>query len=256
MQTPGKSMTAEDLRRNMMSTYFTLRLGIVILSVALPLVLLVYSLITHGRLVEGSMSAFYDTDGGAMRNWFVGILWAIGCFLILYQGFSALEDWLLNFAGLFAVLTAMTPCNCAGPEALDKSKAHATFAILFFACMVGVCLFCARDTITLLPEKSDQDRFRRTYYTIALFLFLSPLAALGTAYFARAESSLVFFIEWFAVWVFAAYWVIKSAEIKITSAERRALYGALKNVEGVGVVPEAPSGEQLRRMSGPESSSR
>ena len=199
MQTPGKSATAEDLRRNMMSTYFTLRLGIVLLSAALPVVLLAYSLITHGGMVESSMSAFYGADGGAMRNWFVGILWAIGFFLILYQGFSPLEDWLLNFAGGFAVLTAMTPCHCEGPEALEKSDAHATFAILFFACMVGVCLFCARDTVTLLPKKSDQDRFTRAYYTIALLLFVSPLVALGTAYFARAQSSLVFFIEWFAV---------------------------------------------------------
>jgi hypothetical protein len=251
MQTPGKSMTAEDLRRNMMSTYFTLRLGIVILSVALPLVLLGYSLVAHGRLVESSMSAFYGADGGAMRNWFVGILWAIGFFLILYQGFSPLEDWLLNFAGGFAVLTALTPCHCSAQEELDKSTAHAAFAVLFFACMVGVCLFCARDTVTLLPEKSDQDRFTRTYYTIALLLFASPLAALGTAYFARARGSLVFFIEWFAVYVFASYWAVKSAEFRITAAERRALYGALKNVKGVGVVPEEPSGEQLRRMSGP-----
>ena len=85
-------MTAEDLRRNMMSTYFTLRLGIVIMSAALPLVLYGYSLITHGGLREASMSAFYDADGGVMRNWFVGILWAVGAFLILYQGFSPLED--------------------------------------------------------------------------------------------------------------------------------------------------------------------
>ena len=250
MQTPGKSMTAEDLRRNMMSTYFMLRLGIVCLAVALPLALLVYSLIAHGGLVESSMSAFYGADGGAMRNVFVGILWAIGFSLFLYQGFSPLEDWLLNFAGVFVVFTAMTPCNCAGQEALDKSNTHATFATLFFACMVGVCLFCARDTITLLPTKAHQDRFKRTYYTIALLLFVSPLAALAVAYFARAQGSWLFFIEWFAVWVFAAYWAVKSKEFKITAAERRALYGALKNVDGVGVVPEAPSGEQLRRLSG------
>lgn len=242
-------MNAEDLRRNMMRTYFTLRLGIVILSIALPLLLLGYSLITHGALVEGSMSAFYSADGGAMRNWFVGILWAIGAFLILYKGFSRLEDWLLNFAGAFAVLTAMTPCNCSGPAVIDKSQAHLVFAVSFFACMVAVCLFCASDTIKLLPQKSDQDKFRRTYYSIAGLLFASPLAALVAAYFLGARSSVVFFIEWFAVWVFAFYWGVKSREFKITAAERRALYGALKNVEGVGVVAEAPTDEALRRRA-------
>ncbi len=33
--------------------------------------------------------------------------------------------------------------------------------------------------------------------------FLSPLAALAVAFFAMAQSSLVFFIEAFAVWMFA-----------------------------------------------------
>ena len=249
MDTPGKSMSAEDLRRNMMSTYFTLRLGIVLLSGALPPILYGYSLAAHGQLRETSMSAFYGADGGVMRNWFVGILWAVGAFLILYKGFSALEDWLLNFAGGFVVLTAMTPCGCWGPEVVEKSRAHTTFAVLFFACMVAVCLFCAGDTITLLPEKSDQDRFKRTYYTIALLLFVSPLAAVATAYLAGVRGSAVFFIEWFAVWVFATYWVVKSAEFKITSAERRALYGALKNVKGVGVVAQEPNVEQLKRMA-------
>ena len=249
MQTPSKEMTAEDLRRNMMSTYFTLRLGIVIMSAALPLVLYGYSLITHGGLREASMSAFYDADGGVMRNWFVGILWAVGAFLILYQGFSALEDWLLNFAGGFAIFTAMTPCHCAGPDALAKSDAHTTFAVLFFACMVGVCLFCAGDTITLLPEKSDQDRFRGAYYTIAFLLFVSPLAALATAYLAGVQGSKVFFIEAFAVWVFAGYWATKSLEFRKTSAERRALLGALKNEKGVGIVPAEPSVEQLQRLA-------
>lgn len=242
----GGEMTARDLRRNMMRTYFTLRVGIVVLSFALPLVLLIYSLASFGGLVAGSMSAFY---GGVMRDWFVGILWAIGFFLINYKGFSALEDWLLNFAGVFAVLVAMTPCNCWGDTALAKSTWHTVFAVAFFACMASVCLFCARDTITLLPEAADRDRFRRAYVSIAILLAVSPLAAVATAYFAQARDSRVFFIEWFAVWVFAAYWATKSMEFKLTAAERRALLGALKNVKGVGVVEETPDVEQLRRLA-------
>jgi hypothetical protein len=246
MQLPTGEMTSEDLRRNMMRTYFTLRLGIVVLSAALPLILLGYSLANFGGLVMGSMSAFY---GGVMRDWFVGILWAIGFFLINYKGFSALEDWLLNFAGGFAVLTAMTPCDCWGGEALVKSAWHTGFAVAFFICMASVCLFCARDTITLLPTRADRERFERAYLIIAVLLLLSPLAAAVTAYFARAGDSRVFFIEWFAVWVFAGYWAVKSVEFKITSAERRALYGALKNVKGVGVVAAAPDVDRLQRLS-------
>lgn len=255
MPMPAKSMDADDLRRNMMRTYFTLRLGIVILAFALPIVLLLYGLITHGGLREGSMSAFYGADNGAMRNWFVGMLWTIGFFLILYKGFSPLEDWLLNFAGGFAVLTAMRPCNCWGPGELEKSAAHTAFATLFFICMVAVCLFCAHDTVTLLPEQAQRDRFKRTYYTIAALLFVSPLAALVTAYVAGARNSLVFLIEWFAVWVFAGYWAVKSLEFKLTAPERRALMGTLRNDPEAGVVPEPPDAAELERLTRPRVSS-
>lgn len=239
MLKPKKDMTAEDLRRNMLSTYFTLRTGIVVLAAALPVGLLVYSLRYHGGLHEHSMSAFYGAYDGDMRNWFVGILWAVGSFLILYKGFSGAENWLLNLAGGFAIMTAITPCYCWG-EAVSKSKLHTAFAVLFFVCMACVCWFCAEDTITLLPKKSQQDKFRRTYRTIALFLLLSPVGAIAAAYLASAPDSRVFFIEWFAVWVFAAYWLAKSAEFRITSAEKLALQGRVRNVKGVGLVPEAP----------------
>lgn len=219
----------------MLSTYFTLRTGIVVLAAALPVGLLAYSLWNHHGLDEQSMSAFYGAHDGAMRNWFVGILWAVGAFLILYQGFSRVEDWLLNFAGGFAILTASTPCYCWGDDPA-KSTLHTTFAVLFFVCMACVCWFCAEDTITLLPETSQQDKFRRTYRTIALFLVLSPLAAVAAAYLAKVPDSNVFFIEWFGVWVFAAYWLAKSAEFKITSAEKLALQGKVANVRGVGLV--------------------
>ena len=234
--TPHKSMTAEDLRKNMLSTYFTLRTGIVVLAAALPVGLLVYSLYYHHGLTERSMSAFYGAYDGAMRNWFVGILWAVGSFLILYKGFSSVENWLLNLAGGLAILTAITPCYCWGEE-VEKSHLHTAFAVLFFLCMASVCWFCAEDTITLLPTKPQQDKFRRTYRTIAVLLLLSPVAAAAAAYLARVPDSRVFFIEWFGVWVFAAYWLAKSAEFRITSAEKLALQGQVRNVKGVGLVP-------------------
>jgi hypothetical protein len=114
LTTPKKEMTAEDLRKNMLSTYFTLRTGIVVLAAALPVGLLFYSLWYHHGLEEHSMSAFYGAYGGDMRNWFVGILCAVGVFLNLYKGFSGAEDWVLSLAGGFAILTAITPCYCWG----------------------------------------------------------------------------------------------------------------------------------------------
>src|SRR5260370_38425720 len=99
-----KAMTPEDLRKNMLATYFFLRAGIVLLSFLLPLVMLGYSLLVNGHLEETSISAFYGAYNYAMRDWFVGILWAVGSFLVMYQGFSPAEDWALTTPAVAATL--------------------------------------------------------------------------------------------------------------------------------------------------------
>jgi hypothetical protein len=237
MPTFTKPPTPNELQTNILNTYFTLRMGIVVMSAGLPLLLIGYSWATHGRLEELTMSAFYGAYGGAMRNWFVGILWAVGSFLILYSGFSALEEWLLNFAGGFAILTAMTPCNCWSNSPLPKSTVHEVFAVTFFACMVMVCEFCAQDTVSLLPDEATRTRYRRTYHTIGFLLAASPIAAIAASYLLQAYISRVFFIEWFGVTIFALYWAVKSREFHITSAEKRAILGQLKHVPGLGFRP-------------------
>src|SRR5262245_26327112 len=118
-------MTPDQLRKNIFSTYFTLRLGIVVLAGALPIILGV-----GGRLWGGvdtlatSMSAYYGEHGGTMRNWLLGILWTVGAFLYLYKGFSTRENILLNIAGGCAVVLAMVPCNCWSGFEGTSNKVH------------------------------------------------------------------------------------------------------------------------------------
>jgi len=71
-----------------------------------------YSWLWQGEFTQNSISAFYGAYNYAMRDWFVGILWAVGSFLVLYRGFSVAEDWALNIAGLSAILLAINPCYC------------------------------------------------------------------------------------------------------------------------------------------------
>lgn len=235
MLKPATTPTPDDLRKNMLSTYFFLRTGIVALAGALPLALLAYSLIA-GQKLQHSISAFY---GGDMRNWFVGTLCAIGAFLILYKGFSFAEDMALNIAGLFAVLTALKPCDCWEPGAIS-SRLHLTFASLFFAAMAFVCFRCTTTTISLLPDEPTRARFGRRYFQIGVALVVSPLAAIVVGRAASVPESTTFFVEWFGVWVFAVYWFTKTLEFKISSAERKALRGELQYVHGVGLQHTAP----------------
>jgi hypothetical protein len=232
-----QAMSSDKLQANILSTYFTLRLGIVVLSVALPLVLYFGGLWFGGIPYLGSsMSAYYGENGGTLRNWLVGILWAVGSFLYLYKGFSLLENVLLNLAGGFAVGIAMVPCNCWRGAVGGSNKLHVFVAVSFFLAMAAVCLFCAGETISLLPTKAQQDAFKRRYRIIGVVLVLSPLAAIAASYVLEQHPSYKFFIEAFGVWTFAYYWWTKSREFRITSAEKRAVCGELKNVPPRGVV--------------------
>jgi hypothetical protein len=46
-----------------------------------------------------------------MQNWFVGNLFFIGGAMLLMRGFSHLENWLLNVAGIMAPCVALFPMN-------------------------------------------------------------------------------------------------------------------------------------------------
>jgi len=249
---PLKPPTAEDLRKNMLSTYYLLRMGIVVISAALPVALLIYSFVNQGGLEQGSMSAFYGAYGGVMRNWFVGSLCAIGAFLILYKGFSFKEDMALNAAGSCAILIAMTPCDCWTDSAVSKSWLHTLFAVLFFATMAYVCFTCALKTIDLLPKK-DRQRFRRAYFWIGVALLASPGAALVLdTFLGQIQRTLqttrvpvfVFAFEAIGVWVFALYWFTKTREYQISSAEYEALKGHLEYDETTRTLTHAPRAPQ------------
>jgi hypothetical protein len=228
-------MKSDELEKNILNTYFSLRLGIVVLSVALPLILYF-----GGRRecipLLNSMSAYYGDHGGLMRDWFVGILWTVGSFLYLYKGYSVVENVALNLAGGFAIGVAMIPCNCWNGALGPSNTLHAFCAVSFFLCMAFVCLFCAGDTTTLLPDEKTRNRFKRQYRIIGALLVASPAAAVLVSYLLHQYANYRFFVEAFGVYIFADYWWVKSREFRMTSAEELAAHGRLANVKGEGVI--------------------
>lgn len=62
-------------------------------------------------------------------------------------------------------------------------------------------------------------------------MIVSPLAAVVLSFALEPTSrfrTLIFWAETFAVWTFAAYWIIKTREMRATKAEKRALNAELK----------------------------
>ena len=208
-------------------SYFNLRTGIAALAILFPLVLWLGGKLIGIELRE-SMSAYYlEIDGKTMRDWFVGILWAIGVFLILYKGWERKqggglnENWALNLAGLCAIGVAMFPTTLAvTPEEKREITLHGTLAFSLFLFMAYVCIFRARDTLGELNNEKLRKRFKRIYVVLGVAMVFTPFTAWCFAVVLHGLEKHTFYVEWFGVWVFAFYWLVKSSELSISGLEQ------------------------------------
>ena len=222
------------LQRHMARTYFALRVGIAVIGAALPVVLWLGGLIGETEPLLDSMSAYYYSG---MRDVFVGALIAIGVFLYLYQGFSTEENVALNVAGIMAVGVALFPTATTGAPRGTTATLHGAFAIVFFVAIAYVALTRASDTLSLVRDTERARRLRRVYRTLGALMAASPLIAVVLSFALRPGSpwrSIIFFVEAAGVWVFAAYWLAKSLELRETDAERLAVEGKLEPASSPG----------------------
>lgn len=197
-------------------TYFAIRAGLFAVAVALPFALLVGGHVADSGAQPGSISGYYHT---AMRNLLVGALITIGTALFLYRGFSRLEDWLMNVAGLGAIGVAFLPAGrdagaTDGPSAFTFPHGHAACALVTFGCIALTALFCSEDTLKLQPENL-RPRYRIVYRVLGIAMILLPLSA---AVFTHGGQAWLFWTESAAVWTFAAYWLVKTLELGLEEA--------------------------------------
>ena len=103
-------MPPVEIDRHIFQTYRTLRLGIAGLAFSFPFLLGILGEIYGVEDLGNSWSAYYH-HSPVTRDVFVGVLWAIGIFFILYKGYSRQENIGLYIAGFFAICVAMFPMN-------------------------------------------------------------------------------------------------------------------------------------------------
>ena len=239
--------TPSELQEHMLWSYYGLRVGLAAIGISLPLIVLFAGGILHHVWLEPSISRYYYTQGLPFlttRDLFVGGLLAIGACLYLYKGFSDKENIALNLAGVFAAIVALFPTADTPDHRGFASALHVLAAVLFFICIAYVSLFRARDTLPLLPAPK-QAAYARRYFWTGLSLIASPLAAVILSFALEPTSrfrTLVFWVESLAVWTFAAYWIVKTMEMRESEAEKRALDAELERT----TVTEAPT-----RMTAP-----
>lgn len=220
----------DQLQLHVTSTYASLRTGIGVIGIALPVALWLGGRIGDGEPLRSSISAYYYSP--TMGDVFVGALVTVGVFLYLYKGFGQAEDWSLNLAGLFAVGVALVPTG--PPDAPDRAFTwHGAFAVSFFVCIAYVCIFRASDTLSLIRDTSKARALERVYRLLGAGMIAAPLGAFLLGRLIRGEGGpniAIFLVEATGVWVFGTYWLIKSRELARTDAARLALEGKLRRV--------------------------
>src|SRR5262249_44539360 len=154
----------------------------------------------------------------------------IGVFLLLYKGYTALEDWILDIAGLCAVGTAfaaMVKDSDCGPAGVSW---HGVFAVTMFACMGVICIFMSRKSLEEGRATARKAVLLRRYRICAAVMAGSIAAALALKLLPLekakdlCERGWTFWCESLGIWSFAAFWYIKTLELE---PKRRARLAAL-----------------------------
>lgn len=216
-------MNADRFRAHILGTYFSLRASMGITALGYPVVLALGGWLVLGLPYQPSLSDYYYTRMGDI---FVGMLIAIGASLTVYKGYSNRENWILNLAGVLAVGVALIPPERSFEAAivhaplLISSFLHGACALGFFAAIGWVCIFHAKDTLELIPVPVVVQRYLKLYRLIGTLMIAAPIGA-GLLSAFIDSGRMVFWAEAFAVWVFAAYWLTKTYELKRSGGDTK-----------------------------------
>ena len=211
------------LDKSLVQTYFGLRWGTILLAAQFPISLALGGYLIFGLGLKDSMSAYYTTG---LRDWYVGVLFALATCLFLYKGIRPLEGRLLNLAASFAVGVAIFPVDWIPSWWIfgNGLRPHNLCAYAFFLTVAAACWLCKDDSINLgLIGESQRSNYHKKYTVIAVLLIVLPGAALAITakMVAKPFGSSVYSAETLGMWVFATYWYVKTGELKAEMGRRR-----------------------------------
>ena len=168
-------------------SYTTIRRAIGVSGLALPVMLLLGGWIA-GVPIQDNMSSYYHTP---LRDTFVGTLCAIGGFLFCYRGYDWIENWTANLGGASALGVALFPLEFGSDPLVQKSLVgylHTFSGGVFFLTLAFYSLYhFPRDS-----RWENEPHLREQWFNKYNFLF---------------------WMEWIAVWSFAAAWLAKGRAI-------------------------------------------
>lgn len=187
-----------------------------LIALALPVVLAVGKLAIGEPGLQDSISAYYYTG---MRDVFVGSLWAVGVFMILYRN-GTIDDHVTSAAGVCAVLVANFPTAPAGKLASHDwvpyvHLAAATTLFVLLSVLAAVRFPVSDPGVTTDPAKHVRVV---VYRTCGAVIALSVAAALVDDVLGRAGlvgPGHLFWYESMALVAFGVSWLVKSRALPV-----------------------------------------
>ncbi|TWU25166.1 hypothetical protein Pla52o_14640 [Novipirellula galeiformis] len=199
-------------------SYITIRRAIGVSGLLLPMMLGPGGWL-FGVPFQDNMSSYYHTP---MRDIFVGTLFAIGIFLFCYRGYDRVENWTANLGCVSALGVALFPLDFNSDPLIQKSLTgylHTFSGGVFFSTLAFYSLYhFPRDS---QREAEPHQRERRWIYQMSGVMILLTLFAMGGYLFLLDSPwkqklnayNFLFWMEWVAVWSFAAAWLAKGRTI-------------------------------------------
>ena len=224
---PSTVTPVNDPEDFIVSTYFSLRVGLTVIAVLLPPVLYIWGRL-HGVPLQYSMSAYYHADQGGLscpgghgvaRDLFVGGLFVVAGLLYAYRGVTTFENWTLNAAGILAAAIGLFPMPIQCDGIPSRFSPHGTFAILFFLCIASVAVYAAPGTLDRLRDRRLRDFFKRSYRITGAVMVLAPGSVTAWSLATGTYAEHTFAIEVAAIYAFAAFWLLKGWEIHKTNEQ-------------------------------------
>lgn len=209
----------ERQREKIASSYLSLRTLIGLLGMSLPFVVSFGALVFYQTGLQTSISAYYHTG---MRDFLVGILWAVGLFLFSYQGYEPIDSFAAKLSCFFAIGVAVFPTSPDGatePGVIFIGQIHLLFSALLFVTLTCFCFFLFTKTDPDLPPTRRKLQRNKVYRlsgtvmsTCILLMFIYHILPQEIAsIFAIARP--VYWLEALAIFAFGVSWFVKGEGI-------------------------------------------
>nr|WP_235909034.1 DUF998 domain-containing protein [Roseiconus nitratireducens] len=202
-------------------SYIGIRRAVGISGLLLPVVLGPGGWLLFGIDFQDNISSYYHTQ---LRDVFVGTMCAIAIFLYCYRGHDWIENWTANLGCMSALGVALFPLDPHSDPLYQKSLTgyvHTFSGGVFFATLAMYSLFHFPSSKRSSREGERHQAERDLVYRTSGIVIVLSMVAMSAYLFVLSPDwkrwlngyHFLFWMEWIAVWAFAAAWLTKGRTI-------------------------------------------